>query len=388
MPFDIRPKIEQAEEVPGSQGDQILSGLLGGDEETLDDAQLIAESLNISAQAFLPDMTFENLVKNYSLAKQLYGPTLLRQLTGYSAAYLEKNIRIPEFRKHLKDIIEKRVEKLKQKGFLDKNSGITDTGLLAASLKMYVEELDLLVAGGLLGEKHSKERSIHGEKRDKRPYRKGDGYRQIDIRETVKTALRRGHSSITTDDLRSVDKQKKGKVSIVFCLDASASMKGQKLEACKKAGIALAYKALDQSDEVGLVEFGPKAREMLEPGKDFIRIIKAIAQMKAKEQTDIAESIKAAIELFGRESETRHILLVTDSMPTVGKQPEKETLKAAIRARDAEVTISLIGIKLTKEAARLARKIVDIGQGNLYSAKTTEGLDRIVLQDYDMIKEN
>ena len=53
--------------------------------------------------AFTPDLMFEQLVQNYSLAKQIYGESIIRLISGYEPDYVKKNIGIPEFKKELKE---------------------------------------------------------------------------------------------------------------------------------------------------------------------------------------------------------------------------------------------------------------------------------------------
>ncbi|MFH1133129.1 MAG: VWA domain-containing protein [Nanoarchaeota archaeon] len=364
--------------------ERLLHAIIDADSKAVDNAKLIAESINQSA-CFIPDLLFDKLVTQFSMAKSLYGSTLLRQLTGYSASYLEKNLRIPEFQRHLKERLQQRVEELKDSGLVDREGNVTDTGLLAAALLMYVEELDHL-ASGSFGERHGKEKALHGEVMDRRPFRREDRYRSLDVRESIKLAIRRGHATVESSDLRSSVKERKGVLTLAFCLDASASMKGKKLESCKKAGIALAYKAIQEGDEVALVIFGQEVKETLAPSSDFLHLLRVIAAAQARQQTNIADSITAATSLLSHATGSKHILLITDALPTSGKDPELATVEAAANARNNAVTLSVIGIQLDSDGRKLAERIVDLGEGRLYAVRNAEGIDRVVLQDYDLVK--
>ena len=44
-------------------------------------------------------------------------------------------------------------------------------------------------------------------------------------------------------------------------------------------------------------------------------------------ETDIVATLRKAIELFPSEGITKHLMLITDALPTVGEEPEKDTLK-------------------------------------------------------------
>ena len=79
---------------------------------------------------------------------------------------------------------------------------------------------------------------------------------------------------------------------------------------------------------------------------------------------------------------TKHLVLITDAVPTVGEDPGKSTLNFVERASAYGITISVIGIALSKEGTELAKKIVEIGKGRLYVVRDLENLDRVVLEDY------
>ncbi|MBS3112402.1 VWA domain-containing protein, partial [Candidatus Woesearchaeota archaeon] len=165
-------------------------------------------------------------------------------------------------------------------------------------------------------------------------------------------------------------------------LDASGSMKGDKIGMCKKAGVALAYRAIQERDKVGLVVFGSEVEDVVYPTSDFGLFLKAIVRIRARKQTDIAKTIESAIRLFPHENITKHLVLITDAVPTVGSDPEGQTLSLVSRAKDVGITVSVIGIGINEEGIELAKKIVEIGEGRLYVVKDLNNLDSIVIEDY------
>src|SRR3989338_681456 len=353
-----------------------MHSVLENDKETVDNGKLLKEAINEGLSMFTPDLMFEQLVKNYSMAKNIYGKTLLRQLTGYEPDYVEKNINIPEFQKELQMRIDNNVERLKDGKLLEKDGSISEKGIKLASLILYTEEMDNIIPKGILGEKIHKKSFIYGDKGNVKAYKRSDRYRDIAIKKSVKLAVRRSHKKLSENDLKTFERQSKGQICIIYGIDASGSMKGKKIEVCKKAGIALAYKAIDEKDSVGLVVFGSEIEDVVYPTKDFSQFIHAIVKIRAKKQTDIALTIEKAIEMFPRDNVTKHLVLITDAAPTVGTDPGKDTLTLVERAAAYGITISVVGIELGKEGTELARKIVEIGNGRLYVVKDLENLDR------------
>lgn len=366
--------------------EKLMHAVLQDDQKTIDDGKIIEDGINRGISAFFPDLMFENLVKNFSIAKQLYGERLLRLISGYDLKYLERNIRIPEFQKKLKKEIEERIEGLKEQKLLDKEGNISGKGIELASLSLYIEEIDNLIAKGIVGEKIHKKISHYGEKEAVRKFRKEDRYKDIALRMSIKTAIKRGHSQIEKEDLRTFERQGKGAVCIIYGLDSSASMKGEKIRSCKKAGIALAYKAISDKDKVGLIVFGTDVKDSIEPTDNFGFLLNRITQIRASKQTDFKKMIEKAAEMFPYEDITKHLLILTDALPTVGKEPEQETLAAVSNARAKGITISVVGIRLDSKGEAIAKKIVKLGNGKLRMARDLEQVDRIVLEDYYSIR--
>ncbi|MEK6876366.1 MAG: VWA domain-containing protein, partial [Nanoarchaeota archaeon] len=384
--FDAEQQIHEKEEIEEITGklstqeveNKLMKSVLENDKETIEKGKLIGDSISQGLSSFTPDLIYQQLVKNYSMARHIYGPSLLKLATGYNPDYIKKNINIPEFQKELRFRIQKNIEKLKEEGLLGKDNEITDKGIELASLVMYFEELNKLVPKGILGEKIHKRASIYGSKEDTRIYKKSDRYKDIAIKKSAKLAIRRGHSNLDKKDLMVYERQSRGQTYIIYALDASGSMKGAKIDACKRAGIALAYKAIDEKDKVGLIVFGSEIKTIVEPTQDFSYLLKSIAAARASRETDIVATLRKAIELFPSEGITKHLILITDALPTIGEEPEKDTLKEVSIARNKGITISLIGINLNEKGKKLAEKIVELGQGKLYIIKGVENVDSVV----------
>ncbi|MFH2028871.1 MAG: VWA domain-containing protein [Nanoarchaeota archaeon] len=388
--FDSHTEIKEIQEIDEKKGklasqleeNKLMRSVLSNDKEKISEGKLIKDAINVGLNSFTPDLLFEQLVKNYSMTRKLFGPTLIRELTNYSDDYIDKNIRIPEFQKEIKQNIKKNIDKLKDDDLINKNGSITEEGIKLASLILYTEELDNLIPKGILGEKIHKKVSVHGSKQQTRNFKRSDRYRDIAIKKSVKLAIRRGHTNIHETDLKVFERQSKGQAHIIYALDASGSMRGKKIDACKRAGVALAFKAIEEKDKVGLIVFGSEIKEVIEPTTDFMELLKAITKVRASKQTDLVSTLRKSIELFPNENITKHLILLTDALPTIGKEPEKETLEEVSRAKDLNITISVIGINLDKKGRELAKKISELGNGRLYAIKDAKDVDKIVLEDY------
>jgi len=389
-PVALEDEPEKLEELDGrmakSKDEALMNSVMQNDKQTIEDGKLIADSFNRSIGAFTPDLLFEQMVKNYSMARQLIGDTILRLVSGFDPNYIEKNLPIPEFRQQLRENIRKKINDLKDKELLDNDGTISDKGVDLASMVLYVEELDHLVPKGVFGEKISKKKAHYGEPSESRAFRKGDRYKDISMRKSLRMAIRRSHAELARGDLKTIDRESKGTVYLLYGIDASASMKGAKIETCKKAGIALAYQAIQKKDKVGLVVFGADVKDFVAPTDDFPHLLRTLTTVRAARETDFTALIDKAIDLFPLGNQTKHLIILTDAMPTVGENPDEETLQAIGKARAAGITISMVGIQLEKKSVKLAQEMARIGDGRLYLVKNLAELDRLVLEDYDAVR--
>ncbi|MFT4326177.1 MAG: vWA domain-containing protein [Candidatus Woesearchaeota archaeon] len=363
--------------------DEKLARSVIEDDNAKADGNLIQEGVNQGLGAFVPETLFSNIVKNYKQAKQLYGEKILSEVTGYSPDYVEKNAKIPEFQKELESNIGERIKRLQKNNYISKDGIIQEKGYKLSSLVMYTQELDQLEAKGLLGEKENKEKAHYGQRKDSDFYKKGDRYADIDVMKTLKVAIRRGHTKIQAGDLKIFERESKGNLEIIYAIDASGSMKGKKIEMSKKAGIALAYKAIENKDRVGLLAFGDRIKAKVQPTTDFTEFLEKTARIQANNETNFPEAIEESIRTFSQDNNMKHLIFITDGMPTAGEDPEKEALEAISKAVSANITVSMIGIEVQEDSAKFLREAAEIGKGKFHNVANVEELDVIILQDYD-----
>lgn len=380
-------KLEQIEQLEGklasqTEEDKLMRSVLQNNKDRVDEGKMVNEAINNGLASFNPDMMFSQMVKNYQLAEQIFGERLIQLMSGYSPDYIRKNIRIPEFQRELQLRLKERKDKLKEDGVVDKEGKISDKGIELAGLVLYMEELENLMPRGSLGVNEHKKISHYGEPDSTRQFRTTDRFKDIAIRDSIKLAVRRGHTRLGVGDLKTIYRKSKGTVSIVYGLDASGSMKGQKLSTAKKAGVALAYQAINRRDKVGLVVFKNDAQDFIEPTLDFKRLLSHITTVRASRETNFTAMIRKSIELFPTGSSTKHLVILTDGLPTVGDDPEKDAMHIVSEARAAGITVSLVGIGLSGKGEKLARRLAELGDGRLYNVSSLGELDQLVLHDY------
>lgn len=390
-PLTKPESLEEAEKIDGKTSsdpdeERLMRSVMEHDDQEIKDGKLVSESVDYNINSFQPDLMFENLVKNYQNAKRIFGPTMIRELTGYDDRFVEKNIKIPEFQSELKNRIQQSVEELKKKRMIDDQGRVTKEGIKLSALVRYTEELDKLETTGL--GKQKKEHRHYGERADHELFKKGKHtYHDVDLKKSVKLAIRRGHKQVINSDLIAANREEHGKINIIYAVDSSGSMRGDKIKMAKQAGVALTYKAMQDLNKVGLIIFTSKIEESIAPCNDFMLLLEKLTAARAGLETDIASVIDEAVKLFTGIKGTKHLVLLTDALPTKTKEkkgPRQRVLEAAGIARDSGITISMVGVSLDEEGEKLAKRIVELGEGKLYRAKNIDDLDAIVLEDYEM----
>ena len=115
---------------------------------------------------------------------------------------------------------------------------------------------------------------------------------------------------------------------VVFVLDTSGSMKGEKIEQAKNA-LKYCLKSLDKADRFGLIGFATTVNELdtelRKVNKDSIRqAIAWVEDLNASGGTAISEALEATLKMRGNSERSFTVVFLTDGQPTIGEtEPSK-----------------------------------------------------------------
>ncbi len=356
--------------------------ILEVNEALIEEGTLVEAACNQQLFSFVPDMIFQELVKEYKHAEKLYGQTIIRQLTGYDPRYVEKNIRVPEFQRELEQGLHERIEGLKDKGVLRGDGSLQKDAIDAAALLMIAEEFDAVDRSfSSYGQTVRLESDKEGEPTSIRPF-KHDRYKDIALKQSITKAIKRNHSKLRMDDVVAVDRESRQKINVVYALDVSGSMKGDKLTIAKKAGVSLAHRAIRDRNNVGLVLFGSQIEKVVPLTKDFFSFVRPMIAALPGNETDIALAISSSTKLLFGSKGIRHVVIITDGLQTTSKTPEGEVFKQVMIAKEEGLSISVVGIDLDDIGLEFARRLVDLSKGRLYAVQNTDDIGGIVITDY------
>jgi len=167
---------------------------------------------------------------------------------------------------------------------------------------------------------------------------------------------------------------------VTLVLDVSGSMRGEKIEQARAAGVQL-LRTLGERDRFRLVtfssgvdafrdEFVPATRANVTAAVEYLR------RLRAEGGTNIEDALLEAIR--GRTADARLpiVLFVTDGMPTVGETRADE-LAEIVTARRGNWRIFTFGVGTDVNVALLEQLALD-GRGTAHFLRSTESIEHAV----------
>jgi Ca-activated chloride channel homolog len=135
---------------------------------------------------------------------------------------------------------------------------------------------------------------------------------------------------------------------IVFVLDTSGSMSGDKMEKAR-AALKFGVESLAPRDRFNIISFSGEEHLMkgslIEANSDGKQIgQKFIAELRAEGGTNINDSLMAAFKQFQSNERPSMIVFLTDGLPTVGTTDIKQILKNASEGNRAGVRLFSFGV--------------------------------------------
>ena len=203
-------------------------------------------------------------------------------------------------------------------------------------------------------------------------YGVGDSYSEISARKSIRSYLK--CKKLIVDKKLA---QKGGRYIVL--LDVSGSMYGEKIYEAKKALVALLYRILRNDDLYHVILFNDKIISEFSYEDNLPNVLCKILRVSPIGNTDIALALRTALKYA---TEKSHIVLITDALPTFGKNPIEKSIEAAYKIRALKSHLSVIGIKLNDEGLDNAKKLVRAGGGKLYIIKNVKDITSVLLADY------
>ncbi len=153
----------------------------------------------------------------------------------------------------------------------------------------------------------------------------------IDAAASVRSAAKRGETRIERDDLRQSVRAGETGVTIVFAVDASASMRPA-MRAAKGVVLDLLRDSYQRRDQVAFVAFAGEDADVLLPPTDSVTLAaRHLKELPSGDRTPLPAGLETSREVIDRaETDAAVVVVVTDGRANVAEgRPTAATRRAA-----------------------------------------------------------
>jgi Mg-chelatase subunit ChlD len=365
---------------------------VGGDKTMLSpqaETELIAEMMDFQHQGRSESTSLEDLYVHYTVGEKK-GLEIDKEKVDY-------------------DRLKIMVHELEKSGALRVTGEKKRFTLSHLSLEKLLKGLIQRQKGQVL-EKRAFKKELEIDKTDVRRYQRGDVFKNISIRHTLRRVLRKGKAfdDINYTDLRAFEKKPSNQLDIAVCVDISASMKeGGKLRYAKMAVAELAKAAIDKGDRMGIIAFSNLGEVVVPLTAKLQPLMEATMTLRSEQYTNIGNGLRVARQMLqkDRNSNAKFIILITDGEPNAALSDDSrgdgyyarvaefshgtsmETKRAmgaqhalleAARTRRKHMKVAVVYIcpedKIDPESERVAREIARRGGGKFHRVRALERL--------------
>jgi Ca-activated chloride channel family protein len=135
---------------------------------------------------------------------------------------------------------------------------------------------------------------------------------------------------------------------VLFVLDRTGSMSGEKIEQAK-AALTFCLNSLSAGDRFDVIAFNESARtfaDELQPATpgSIKRAVGFVRDLKATGGTNIDEALQTAFSMLGDGSRPRYIVFLTDGLPTVGQTNVETILQHAKQRNEGRARLFVFGV--------------------------------------------
>ncbi|MFM8448342.1 MAG: type II secretion system F family protein [Candidatus Nanopelagicaceae bacterium] len=151
------------------------------------------------------------------------------------------------------------------------------------------------------------------------------------------------------------------KPSIIFIIDVSGSMRGEKLQTTKEA-VTKVIENFKLDQPVGIVAFNQSVKLVQEPTIDHLLINQKISQLIASGETSLFDAVKftLGLQIPGGISQ---IILLGDGEDTTSKLKFDALIQ---NVTDRKITINSIGVQVTTQQGQVLQDISTSSGGQFY----------------------
>ncbi|MGI6092193.1 MAG: VWA domain-containing protein [Veillonellaceae bacterium] len=203
------------------------------------------------------------------------------------------------------------------------------------------------------------------------PFKDTTRYSEFAVAETVMAAARRSiqincdRLGFDHSDLRVYIRQQRPKSEVLLLIDASASMKGQRILAAK---FLVRHLLLSTLDKISVITFqNYKACVQVQFTRDFQQVEDSLRNIKVYGATPLALGLKTSLNYLQTvKTKNPMIILLTDGVPTLAdmsRDPIADSLVYANKIKESGYGFMCIGLKPHRN---YLAKLAEVAGGKIY----------------------
>ena len=181
---------------------------------------------------------------------------------------------------------------------------------------------------------------------------------------------------------REITQRERKPANLVFVVDTSGSMNREDRLGLVKQALMILLDELEDSDTVGIVEYGSHGRVVLRPTavEERRRIERALNSLHSNGSTNAEEGLWLGYEMASKldtdDTNTR-LILCSDGVANTGETQAEKILSRVRLESDRGVALSTIGFGMGNYNDVLMEKLADKGDGNYYYVDTLKEATRV-----------
>lgn len=165
---------------------------------------------------------------------------------------------------------------------------------------------------------------------------------------------------------RDVAPENRKNANLVFVVDVSGSMNREDRLGLVKKSLRLLVDKLTPNDKVGIVVYGSRGMEILQPTSNKNDIVNALEMLVSNGSTNAEEGIRLGYEMMDRAFESgkiNRVILCSDGVANVGRTGPDQILEMIKKYADKGITLSSIGFGMGNYNDILLEKLGNKGNG-------------------------
>ncbi|ELZ11681.1 protporphyrin IX magnesium chelatase [Halovivax asiaticus JCM 14624] len=166
----------------------------------------------------------------------------------------------------------------------------------------------------------------------------------VDAAASIRAAAANGHATPERDDLRTAVRHERAGTTIVFVVDASASMQSA-MAAAKGTVMSLLQDAYEHREQVAFIAVAGDAAEVVLPPTDSVALAaRHLKELPAGDRTPLPSGLDAAARLADHNDATAtRVVVVSDGKATVAEgSPTDEVRRSARRLKAAGADVLVV----------------------------------------------